>query len=76
MTDYQPQSQAGRELERIKKLSAFTIQGYHEKRRLNQHAVQYRFRDASFLWIYSTTSRGWAYKVAVESLQENLQINR
>lgn len=76
--EYQAKTQAGQELQRIEGMTAFNVstKNLHEAKKLNQHATQYRFFDASILWIYTTTQKGWAYKIGVESIQKPLKINR
>jgi len=73
---HRPKSKAGQEIERIKNLSAFTVRGYKEKKKLNQHCVEYRFYDASVLWIYITKSNAWAYKFGVESIKHPLKVTK
>lgn len=48
MRDYQ----AAHELERIRGLVAFNVQGAKERRRVNQFATWYSFPDGSKLMIY------------------------
>ena len=54
---------AARELERIAPLSAFNVNGYTKRRRLNQHATRYEFADRSAMVLYLSRRRAdaWHY---------------
>ena len=54
---------AARELERIKDLSAFNVNGYSERHKLNQHSTLYIFPDGSGLSIRNTSRKADAWHV-------------
>tara|TARA_R110000823_G_scaffold241207_1_gene365959 strand:- start:969 stop:1199 length:231 start_codon:yes stop_codon:yes gene_type:complete len=60
------------ELDRIATLSAFNINGYIKKRKVNQHAEYYYFEDSSILVILITRKAGLViyngFKVIMASL--------
>jgi len=45
---------AARELERVAPLSAFNVEGYTTRQKINQHATLYRFPDGSTLFLRTT----------------------
>lgn len=52
---------AARELDRIAPLSAFNVNGYSKRRKLNQHAVRYEFPDRSVMVLYLSRRRADAW---------------
>ena len=48
------ESLAIKEYERVRKLSAFHVQGAIERKRLNQHATRYCFPDGSLLYCHAS----------------------
>ena len=53
--------QAARELERVRTLPAFNVQGATRRERVNQHATRYLFGDGSVMQIRTTAGRGDAW---------------
>lgn len=66
---------AYQEMQRVNKLSAFNVKGHETKRKLNQHAVEYKFYDNSVLRIYkrgfATVSWGKHKDIAIAPLNIN-----
>jgi hypothetical protein len=68
--------QAHSELYRIRDLSAFKVQGYTKRKKLNQHKTVYSFQDGSMLVIYSTAQRGAAIEARGNITGMKIKINK
>jgi hypothetical protein len=64
------------ELHRIKSLSAFNVQGYTEKIKVNQNLTRYYFDDASRLDLYPSRSEGVAFDQGKRIATCFLKINK
>lgn len=66
------------ELIRIKRLSAFNVNGYTKKRKVNQYQTRYEFIDGSYLIIRHYSSIASAHMgatLAYERIQTNARGN-
>ena len=66
--------QAARELERVRNLSAFNVQGATRWERVNQHATRYAFADGSIMQIRTTAGRGDAWHPEWTGCQSDVQL--
>lgn len=64
------------ELHRIKSMSAFNVQGYTEKNKVNQNLTRYHFPDGSRLDIYPVRSEGVAFEHGQRIASHKIMINK